>query len=54
MRTDEQLGVRVPPEIKAALIKAALDDDRSLTSLTVKILRDWLTERNYLQKEKRK
>jgi len=44
------LGIRVPPEMKAALERAARNDGRTLSSLVVLILRDWLIERGYLQK----
>jgi predicted transcriptional regulator len=38
-------SVRLPPETKAALEKAAAADDRTFTSLVTKILHDWLKER---------
>ncbi|MFG1414059.1 ribbon-helix-helix protein, CopG family [Xanthobacter sp. VTT E-85241] len=44
------LGVRVQPETKAALEKAAKEDVRSVSSLIEKILTDWLRERGYLPK----
>jgi len=45
------LGVRVQPETKAALDKAAKDDLRSVSSLIEKILVEWLRERGYLPKD---
>jgi hypothetical protein len=42
------LGVRVQPETKAALEKAAKDDLRSVSSLIEKILVEWLREKRYL------
>jgi hypothetical protein len=42
------LGVRLDPEVKAALERAAKEDRRSLSSLIDKILSDWLRERGYL------
>jgi len=42
------LGIRVEPEIKAALEKAARDDDRSVSSLVERVLKAWLIERGYL------
>lgn len=36
------VSVRLPPEIKAALERAAKADTRSLSSLIEKILTDWL------------
>jgi hypothetical protein len=44
------LGVRVQPEVKAALEKAAADDVRSVSSLIEKIAVEWLRERGYLPK----
>lgn len=44
------LGVRVQPETKAALEKAAKDDLRSVSSLIEKILVEWLREKGYLPK----
>jgi hypothetical protein len=43
------LGVRLDPEVKEALERAAKDDRRSLSSLIDKILSDWLRERSYLK-----
>jgi hypothetical protein len=43
------LGFRVESEMKDALERAAADDERSLSSLVQKILRDWLKERQYLR-----
>jgi len=44
------LGVRVQPETKAALEKAAKDDMRSVSSLVEKILVEWLRLKGYLPK----
>ena len=44
------LGVRVQPEVKAALERAAADDLRSVSSLVEKIAVEWLRERGYLPK----
>lgn len=44
------LGVRVQPETKAALEKAANDDLRSVSSLIEKILIEWLRAKGYLGK----
>jgi hypothetical protein len=46
------LGVRVQPDTKAALDKAAKDDLRSVSSLIEKILVEWLREKGYLRKAK--
>lgn len=42
------LGVRVQPETKAALEKAAKDDLRSVSSLIEKVLVEWLRAKGYL------
>ncbi len=39
------LSFRVPPDLKAALEEAAAADSRSVSSLILKILTDWLRER---------
>jgi hypothetical protein len=43
------LGIRLPPDVKVALQKAAADDIRSVSSLAEKILTEWLREKGYLQ-----
>jgi hypothetical protein len=43
------LGVRLDPEVKSALERAAKEDRRSLSSLIDKILSDWLREHGYLK-----
>ena len=45
------LSARVDAELKDALERAAKDDDRSTSSLLVKIVREWLTARGYLSAE---
>jgi hypothetical protein len=39
------LTVRVPPDAKAALDKAAREDARTTSSLVAKIVLDWLARR---------
>ena len=39
-------SVRLPPDTKAALEKAAAADDRTFTSLVTNILHDWLKEKD--------
>jgi len=48
MARTNPLGVRVEPEIKDALERAAKDDDRSVSSLVERILKGWLVEKGYL------
>ncbi len=50
MTKTSPLGVRVQPETKAALEKAAKSDVRSVSSLIEKILVDWLKAKGYLRK----
>jgi hypothetical protein len=52
MGKSPSLGVRVQPDTKAALEKAAKDDLRSVSSLIEKILVEWLREEGYLKKAK--
>jgi hypothetical protein len=42
------LGVRVDPAVKVALERAAADDDRSVSAMVERILKQWLTARKYL------
>lgn len=51
MARTNPLGVRVEPEIKDALERAAKADDRSVSSLVERILRGWLEERGFLTRE---
>lgn len=41
-------SLRLDPEIKEALARAAKDDDRSASSLIARILKQWLTDKGYL------
>ena len=43
------LGIRLDPEIKEALARAAEADRRTVSSMAEKILADWLKERGYLK-----
>lgn len=45
------LGLRVFPSVKAALEKAAEDDQRPMASMAEKIIIGWLKERGYLPKD---
>lgn len=44
------LSFRVGDEVKTALEKAAAADDRSVSSLVERILKEWLREKGYLEK----
>lgn len=45
------VSIRMPPEVKLALEQAAKADRRSISSLVVIILTDWLREKGYLAKQ---
>ena len=51
MKRDEVLNIRVPSEVKEALRKAAEADDRSLSTMAVRILREWLESHGFLSGE---
>lgn len=42
-------SMRLDPEVKAALERAAKADDRSVSSLVTRILRAWLIEHGHLK-----
>ena len=42
MKRDDVLNVRIPSDVKEALRRAADADERSVSVLTVRILREWL------------
>ena len=48
MLLDEVLNLRVPSDLKVALKKAAEHDDRSMSVMATRILREWLTEYGFL------
>jgi hypothetical protein len=54
MAKTPSLGVRVQPETKAALNKAAAADMRSVSSLVEKILVEWLRKEGYIKPPKAK
>ena len=43
-------SMRLDAEVKLALEKAAADDDRSVSSIVERILKEWLREKGYLPK----
>jgi hypothetical protein len=49
MTKDEVLNLRVPTDVKAALRRAAAEDDRSASSMALKILKHWLAANGYLE-----
>src|SRR5690606_37372445 len=48
MSKTHPLGFRIEREIKEALVKAAKDDHRSVSSLVEMVLAKWLREKGYL------
>ncbi len=52
MQRDAVLNLRLPMEVKDALLRAAEDDHgRSASGMAVRVFREWLTERGYLKAE---
>ena len=45
------VGVRLDPEVKAALEKAAAADARKLSSLIAKIVSEWVRRNGWLKRE---
>ncbi len=54
MSKTHPLGFRIERDLKEALIRAAKDDRRSVSSLVEIIIEDWLKERGYLADEQKK
>jgi len=54
MSKTHPLGFRIEREIKEALVKAAKDDHRSVSSLVELVIARWLKERGYLGEAKDK
>lgn len=46
---DVMLGFRVDSDMKKALERAAIDDNRSVSGLIITILLEWLKARKYLK-----
>ncbi|MBN9073701.1 MAG: hypothetical protein J0H34_19340 [Rhizobiales bacterium] len=51
MSKTHPLGFRIERDIKEALVKAAKDDHRSVSSLVELVLARWLKERGYLREQ---
>ena len=51
MSKDDVLNFRVPADLKAALRKAAEEDERSMSVMAARILREWLTEKGLYRPE---
>jgi hypothetical protein len=49
MKRDAVLNIRLPADVKAAVRRAAEDDfSRSVSSMVVRVLREWCVEKGYL------
>lgn len=48
----QPVSVRLAPEVKAAMEKAAKEDSRSISNFMEKVLTDWLRERGFLDGER--
>jgi hypothetical protein len=53
MTLDTTLVVRFPSEVKEALQRAADDDNRSMSSMALIIIREGLQDRRYLDKPRK-
>lgn len=51
MAKTHPLGFRIERHLKEALVKAAKDDHRSVSSLTEILIEKWLREKGYLNEE---
>lgn len=48
MAKTNPLGFRIEPRLKEALVRAAKDDRRSVSSMVEIVIEKWLTEKGYL------
>jgi len=50
VKRDAVLNVRVPQEVKTAVVRAAeADHGRSVSGMVVRILREWCVEKGFMQ-----
>lgn len=49
MTKTDPIGVRLEPEEKAALERAAVADDRSLSAVARKIITEWLRKNGHMK-----
>jgi len=54
MSKTHPLGFRIEREIKEALVKAAKDDHRSVSSLVELVIAKWLRDKGYLDQEQQR
>jgi uncharacterized protein (DUF1778 family) len=53
MSKTEPINVRLEPDEKAALERAAAADDRSMSALARKVIVDWLRKHGHMKAAKR-
>ena len=51
MDKDDVLNFRVPSDLKAALRRAADQDERSMSTMAARILHEWLTDKGFYEAE---
>jgi len=51
MERDDLLTFRIPGDLKLALKRAATKDERSMSMMAVRILREWLATHGYYADE---
>ena len=51
MNKDDVLNFRVPADLKAALRRVADQEERSMSTMAARILREWLTENGFYAPE---
>jgi hypothetical protein len=54
MVKNSQIALRIPEEMRAALERAAADDERPMSFILLKALEAWLAERGYIEQPKTK
>jgi hypothetical protein len=50
MAKSSQTALRIPDHLRAALERAAADDERPMSYIMLKALEAWLAERGYIEK----
>lgn len=53
MAKTHPLGFRIERHLKEALVRAAKDDHRSVSSLVEILIEKWLADKGYLEEERR-
>lgn len=53
MAKTNPLGFRIEPALKDALVRAARDDRRSVSSMVEIIIEQWLTDKGYIDSQRK-